>query len=70
MEPFVHVDKGRGYVCKMSTLVHSRGGGVKIGQNLVHAVVECPLTGLTCYGATDNYKKYNVYEYCVDVFCY
>ena len=26
--PFVHVDKGGG--CKMSTLVHSRGGG---GQN-------------------------------------
>ena len=24
--PFVHVDKGGG-VCKMSTLVHSRGGG-------------------------------------------
>ena len=28
--------------CKMSTLVHSRGEGVKIGQNLVHVVVECP----------------------------
>ena len=38
--PFVHVDKGG---CKMSTLVHSRGEGIKIGQNLVHVVVECPL---------------------------
>ena len=28
----------------MSTLVHSRGEGVKIGQNLVHVVVECPLS--------------------------
>ena len=36
------MDKGGG-VCKMSTLVHSRGEGVKIGQNLVHVVVECPL---------------------------
>ena len=27
----------------MSTLVHSRGEGVEIGQNLVHVVVECPL---------------------------
>jgi hypothetical protein len=35
------VDKGGG-VCKMSTLVQSRGGG---GQNLVHVVVECPLRG-------------------------
>ena len=26
----------------MSTLVHWRGEGVKIGQNLVHVVVECP----------------------------
>ena len=26
----------------MSTIVHSRGEGVKIGQNLVHVVVECP----------------------------
>ena len=41
--PFVHVDKGGG-VCKMSTLVHSRGEGVKVGQNLVHVVVECPLS--------------------------
>jgi hypothetical protein len=39
--PFVHVE--RGGVCKMSTLVHFRGGGVKNGQNLVHVVVECPL---------------------------
>ena len=37
--PFVHVD--RGGVCRMSTLVHSRGG-VKIGSKLVHVVVECP----------------------------
>ena len=36
---FAHVDRGEG-VCKMSTFVHSRGGG---GQNLVHVVVECPL---------------------------
>ena len=28
---------------KMSMLVHSRGEGVKNGQNLVHVVVECPL---------------------------
>ena len=27
----------------MSTLVHSRGEGVKTGKNLVHVVVECPL---------------------------
>jgi hypothetical protein len=32
-----------GGLCKMSTLVHSRGEGVKNGQNLVHVVVECPL---------------------------
>ena len=38
--PFVHVDKEEGF--KMSTLVHWRGEGVKIGQNLVHVVVECP----------------------------
>ena len=36
------MDKGGG--CKMSTLVHSRGEGVEIGQNLVHVVVECPLS--------------------------
>ena len=30
----------------MSTLVHSRGEGVKIGQNLDHVVVECPLKEL------------------------
>ena len=41
--PFVHVDRGGG-VCKMSTLVHTRGEGVKKGQNLVHVVVECPLS--------------------------
>ena len=28
---------------KMSTLVHSRGGGVKFGSNLVRVVVEWPL---------------------------
>ena len=43
--PFVHVD--RGGVCRMSTLVHLRGEGVKIGSKLVHVVVECPLTGLS-----------------------
>ena len=42
--PFVHVD--RGGVCRMSTLVHSRGEGVKIGSKLVHVVVECPLITL------------------------
>ena len=26
----------------MSTLVHSRGEGVKIGSKFVHVVVECP----------------------------
>ena len=36
--PFVHVDKGGG--CKLSKLLHSRGEGVKNGQNLVHVVVE------------------------------
>ena len=30
--PFVHVDMGGGGVCRVSTLVHSRGGG---GQNWV-----------------------------------
>jgi hypothetical protein len=46
--PFVHVDRGDwgGGVYKMSTLVHSRGEGVKNGQNLVHVVVECPLTNM------------------------
>ena len=34
----------------MSTLVHSRGEGVKIGQNLVHVVVECPLIGFLVWG--------------------
>ena len=34
------MDKEEGF--KMSTLVHWRGEGVKIGQNLVHVVVECP----------------------------
>ena len=29
--------------CKMSTLVHSRGEGGEIGQNMVHVVVESPL---------------------------
>ena len=33
--------KGRN---KMSTLVHSRGEGVKFGLNLVHVVVEWPLS--------------------------
>ena len=37
---FVQVDRGG---CRMSTLVHSRGEGVKIGSKLVHVVVECPL---------------------------
>ena len=36
--------RGQGGGYKMSKLVHSRGEGVKIGQNLVHIVVECPLT--------------------------
>ena len=31
----------------MSTLVHSRGEGVKNGQNLVHVVVECPLSAIS-----------------------
>ena len=35
-------------VCKMSMFVHSRGKGVKNGQNLVHIVVECPLIALSC----------------------
>ena len=30
-------------MCKMAIFVHSRGIGVKIGWNGVHAVVECPL---------------------------
>ena len=33
----------------MSTLVHSRGEGIKNGQNLVHVVVECPPTGHPTY---------------------
>ena len=28
--------RGQGGVCRMSTLVHSRGEGVKIGSKLVH----------------------------------
>ena len=46
-----YVDKKRGkrvsrkstldlVTCKMSTIVHSRGEGVKIRYNLVHVVVE------------------------------
>ena len=42
---FVHLlsTSTRGGGCEISTLVHSRGEGVEIGQNLVHVVVECPL---------------------------
>ena len=43
--PFVHVDRGGGYV--KSPRLSTRGGeGVKNGQNLVHVVVECPLTAI------------------------
>ena len=41
--PFVHVDKGGGDV-KCPRLSTRGGEGVKIGQNLVHVVVECPLS--------------------------
>ena len=37
-----HADKDRGYV-KCPCLSTRGGEGVKIGQNLVHVVVECPL---------------------------
>ena len=41
--PFVHVDKGGGVV--KSPRLSTRGGeGVKNGQNLVHVIVECPLS--------------------------
>ena len=39
---------GKGQIiCKISIFVHSKGVGVKIGQNLVHVVVECPLGQIT-----------------------
>ena len=39
--PFVHVDREGG--CKCPRLSTQGGEGVKIAQNLVHVVVECPL---------------------------
>ena len=41
--PFVHVDKG-GRVVKCPRLSTRGGEEVKIGQNLVHVVVEWPLS--------------------------
>ena len=43
--PFCPRGQG-GRVFRMSMLVHSRGEGVKIGQNLVHVNVECPLINI------------------------
>ena len=58
--PFVHEDIGGGGVCKMSTLVHSRGEGVKTGKNLVHVVVECPLVIVMTSSYRTNGERTNV----------
>ena len=43
----VHVDiLGKGGIVKCPRLSTQGGEGVKIGQNLVHVVVECPLYGI------------------------
>ena len=44
----------------MSTLVHSRGEGVKIGQNLVHVVVECPLRMLKVEITNEGHQRWQV----------
>ena len=46
----------RGEGCKMSTLVHSRGEGVKIWSKIVHVVVEWPLSK-QCGDSNSNHFK-------------
>ena len=37
--------EGTQQVCKMSTIVQWRGQEAKVGQNLVHVLLECPIQG-------------------------
>ena len=64
---FIHVDKEGDIKC---TRLSTRGGeGVKIGQNLVHVVVECPLRN--CYSPNYVLPRLKTYfDIHLQVFCY